>query len=93
MPDANPKADAPEGSQKGGDDYLQGFKGDEKVDWEGVVRREDVTDWQVKRASWLVRGFAEFRAKLHRSAPLLHVAITRLACRADVRREQRGNPT
>nr|XP_019043447.1 carnitine acetyltransferase [Kwoniella bestiolae CBS 10118]OCF22377.1 carnitine acetyltransferase [Kwoniella bestiolae CBS 10118] len=39
-------------------------KFDGSVDWEKVVRREWITEWQVRKAAWLARRFAEFRTKL-----------------------------
>lgn len=34
------------------------------VSYEDAVKREWVSEWQVKRASWIARRFAEFREKL-----------------------------
>ncbi|WVQ66414.1 uncharacterized protein L199_004594 [Kwoniella botswanensis] len=65
-PNSNPKEAASAGSQRGGQDWIDNQKGefDGPVEWEKVVKREWISDWQIRKAAWLARRFAEFRTKL-----------------------------
>ncbi|ORX37603.1 acyltransferase ChoActase/COT/CPT [Kockovaella imperatae] len=66
-PNPNPQMEAASGSQGGGEEYLSGnpsFKKGQR--WDELVQREEVTSWQIRRASWLVRKYAELREKVAR---------------------------
>lgn len=39
---------------------------DPSVQYEKVVKKEWITPWQIRRAAWIARRFAEFRTKLER---------------------------
>ncbi|WVQ84423.1 hypothetical protein IAT38_006575 [Cryptococcus sp. DSM 104549] len=65
-PNPNPNSDLPEGTQSGGQAWLDAHPGeiDPPVRYEEVVKREEITPWQVRKAAWIARRFAEFRTKL-----------------------------
>jgi carnitine O-acetyltransferase len=66
--DPNPRQDIPPGSQGGGIEWLSEHrKGKaEEVSYDEVVRTEEFTPWQIKKAAWLVRKHAEYREKISR---------------------------
>lgn len=64
-PDPDPTDIVGAGDQKGGKAWIsENPKGMARVDLEEQLNREWVTDWQLEKAAWLVRRFAEFREKL-----------------------------
>ncbi|WWC92892.1 uncharacterized protein L201_007854 [Kwoniella dendrophila CBS 6074] len=67
-PEPNPKQASASGSQGGGEEWIQSRKGkfDGPVIWEEIVKREWITDWQIRKAAWIARIFADFRTKLLR---------------------------
>ncbi len=66
-PNPDAKHNLPEGSQGGGDEWLASHeKLDDLISFERAVKREEVTGWQVRKAAWLARRFAEFRVKVQR---------------------------
>jgi carnitine O-acetyltransferase len=68
-PDPNPKEIKAKGSQRGGEEWLKGnHQFDLRVSYEEATTREWVSDWQIRKAAWVIRRFAEFRTKLQRYA-------------------------
>lgn len=65
-PNPDAQSSAAQGAQKGGKDWLDSKPKLDRVVYEEVVKREWSTDWQIRRASWIARRFAEFRTKLAR---------------------------
>ncbi|KAK4687387.1 hypothetical protein P7C73_g2745, partial [Tremellales sp. Uapishka_1] len=65
-PDPSPSQAVEQGSQGGGKSWLAQKEKREKVDYDEVVEREPVTDWQIQKAAWVVSRFAEFRSRLLR---------------------------
>lgn len=64
-PNPNPSSPLREGEQGGGKEWLaSNGKQERGVSYEEAVKSEWVTEWQVRRASWMARRFAEFREKL-----------------------------
>ena len=64
-PDPSPTTAVAEGAQKGVKDWLDANPKPERIGgYEEVVKREWVTEWQVRKASWMARRFAEFRERL-----------------------------
>ncbi|ODN84949.1 hypothetical protein L202_00794 [Cryptococcus amylolentus CBS 6039] len=66
LPEPNPLGGAAKGSQGGGAEWIQSNSIDPAVAWDQVTSEEWITPHQIRRAAWLVRRFAEFRAKLHK---------------------------
>ncbi|WRT69787.1 uncharacterized protein IL334_006778 [Kwoniella shivajii] len=66
LPDSNPKQAIAAGSQRGGQEWMDSKKGkfDGPIKWEDVVTKEWISEWQIKKAAWIARRFAEFRTKL-----------------------------
>ena len=66
-PNPNPRDLVAAGSQGGGEEYLKTNPKFEKGKrWNDLVQREEITPWQVRRAAWLVRRYAELREKIAR---------------------------
>lgn len=65
-PNPSPLTDVPAGSQGGGKEWLVSGTIDPPVQYEKVVKKEWITPWQVRRAAWIARRFAEFRTELER---------------------------
>lgn len=62
LPDPNPPKEAAEGGQGGGQEWLDANpKPGRGLTWDEAVSREEVSDWQIKKAAWMVRRYAEFR--------------------------------
>ncbi|WVQ95947.1 hypothetical protein IAU59_003046 [Kwoniella sp. CBS 9459] len=67
VPDSNPSSSVAADSQGGGREWLdKKEKLEEAFKWDQVTKREWITDWQLRRAAWMARRFAEFRTKLLR---------------------------
>jgi len=65
VPDSNPTTDLPAGSQGGGQEWLDtGEKGEGIVSYDEATTRECITDYQIKKAAWVVQRFAEYRLLL-----------------------------
>lgn len=68
--DSMPRVAVPAGSQGGGKAWLE--KHTDKKDlyppakYEEVTKQEWLSDWQIRRAAWLVSRFAQYRAKVDR---------------------------
>lgn len=68
--DPNPKEVLPAGAEGGGAQWIQEHP--EKKDYyyqttvDEQVKPEWVTDWQLRRASWIVHRFADYRTKVQR---------------------------
>ncbi|ORY34657.1 Choline/Carnitine o-acyltransferase-domain-containing protein [Naematelia encephala] len=66
-PNPAPSAVQAAGSQGGGEEWIKSHPQIERgLPFEQVVKHEPVTDWQIRRASWLARRYAEFRLMLQR---------------------------
>ena len=61
QPDPAPTKSIPFGSQGGGNEWLKENKTAGPINWEEVTSREDITEWQIKKAAWMIRRYAEFR--------------------------------
>ncbi|KAL1412564.1 hypothetical protein Q8F55_000311 [Vanrija albida] len=75
---ANPSHDLPAGSEGGGKPWLDSHT-DKKAyyqafKYEDVTKVEWITDWQVRRAAWLTRRFAEYRTQILREELPPHVS-------------------
>ncbi|WVF68399.1 hypothetical protein IAT40_003164 [Kwoniella sp. CBS 6097] len=67
VPDSDPSSSVAANSQGGGREWLdKNEKLEEVFQWDKVTKREWITDWQIRRAAWMARRFAEFRTKLLR---------------------------
>ncbi|OWZ78816.1 carnitine acetyltransferase [Cryptococcus neoformans Bt85] len=66
VPNPSPLTDVPAGGQGGGKEWLVSGSIDPPVQYEKVVKKEWITPWQIRRAAWIARRFAEFRTKLER---------------------------
>ena len=68
--DPGPTSELEKDSQGGGEAWLSSNEVPKSgPKWEEVVQRHDVTPWQIRRAAWLVRRYAEFREMVARRAP------------------------
>jgi carnitine O-acetyltransferase len=71
VPESNPSEDLPAGSQGGGQEWLdtnatgQG-SGSEMVSYDEATKREWITGYQMKKAAWVLRRFAEYRLMLQK---------------------------
>ena len=65
-------ADSQGGGQKWLDDHPDPA-GSTRFD--EVVKREWVSDWQIKKSAWMLRRFAEMRLKIQRSAIGLNLPL------------------
>jgi carnitine O-acetyltransferase len=64
-PSTNPTEALAKGEQGGGNEWIeQNPKGRERVDLEGQTKWEENTAYQVEKAAWILRRFAEFRDML-----------------------------
>ena len=62
LPDPNPPKEAAPGSQGGGDEWLKANPKPEKgLTWDEAVSREEITDYQIQKAAWMMRRYAEYR--------------------------------
>ncbi len=62
QPDPNPSRAVASGSQGGGDEWIKANPNPEKgLTWDEAVSREEVTEYQIQKAAWMVNRYAEFR--------------------------------
>lgn len=67
VPESNPSKNVPGGSQGGGQEWLDSREGKgEMVSYDEATKREWITGYQIKKATWIVRKFAEYRLMLQR---------------------------
>lgn len=68
-PDASPRECAAAGSQGGGAEWLEQNALPAYPAYEDVTRKEWISDWQIRKAAWLLNKFAEFRTKIQKHVP------------------------
>lgn len=62
-----PSSDLAGGSQQGGLVWLaEHTETPGSTRFDGVTKREWITDWQIKKSAWMLRRFAEMRLKIQR---------------------------
>lgn len=67
--DPLPRVSVPAGSQGGGKAWLESHTAKSDLylpNFDTVTKQEWLSDWQIRRASWLVGKFADYRAKIDR---------------------------
>jgi carnitine O-acetyltransferase len=68
--DPNPKQIYPAGAQGGGDQWLQSHNDKKDLYYQTTfdenVKTEWLSDWQIRRASWIIQRFAATRTKVQR---------------------------
>jgi carnitine O-acetyltransferase len=69
QPNPNPSEAIKAGTQGGGEEWVQRHvvtDNEARVSYDQAVERQEVSEWQIKRAAWLTHRFASFRTRLMR---------------------------
>jgi len=61
QPPHDPSQAVAKGSQGGGEEWIKTHKVDKGLLWDEAVSREEITDYQVQKAAWMIHRHALFR--------------------------------